>query len=80
MFEAIAPAIFDTELNVEGRKKSGFIHLPATAPTSAGYAAVVLRGIEANEYEIGHGMTNDWKNKSRAELDQMVTLSLSKNK
>lgn len=59
VFEAIASAIFDTELNVEGRKKSGFIHLPATAPTSAGYAAVVLRGIEANEYEIGHGMTND---------------------
>lgn len=72
VFEAIAPAIFDTELNIEGRKKDGTANLDIAAPTSAEYADVVLKGMETNEHEIGYGITNKWKTLSRSELDQMV--------
>lgn len=73
VFEAVAPYIPDTELNLEGRKKSGVMNLNSVAPTSAEYAKAVLDGIKANEYEIGYGMTNQWKNMSRAELDRLIT-------
>ncbi len=59
---------------------SGFHWLPSIAPTSTEYAEAVVRGIEANEYEIGYGRTNNWKNKSRTEPDQLVTTQLIGNK
>ncbi|MCD7968769.1 MAG: SDR family NAD(P)-dependent oxidoreductase [Alistipes sp.] len=73
VFEAIAPYIPDTELNLEGRKRSGVMNLNHPAPTAAQYAEVVLEGIGADQYEIGYGMTDRWRTMSRAELDQLVT-------
>jgi len=70
VFEAIPPAIFDTELNLEGRKKTGNRNT-MPSPTSAEFADAVLKGMEADEYEIGYGMTVKWRNMSRAELDRM---------
>lgn len=52
VFEAIAPMILDTELNLEGRAKRGISQTNMSTPTSAEYAGIVLKGIQQNSYEI----------------------------
>lgn len=73
VFEAIAPAILDTELNPEGRAKSQLATRNINAPTSAEYAKAVIDGMENDDFEIGYGMTKNVKNMSRADLDKMLT-------
>lgn len=70
VFEVIPPMIPDTELNLEGRAKRGHGSLNMKAPTSAEFAAVVMKGLQNDEMEIGYGMTEDFKTASRADLDR----------
>jgi len=71
VFEAIPPVIFDTELNIEGRAKMNTENINIKTPSSVEYAEAVIKGMKDNNYEIGYGMTDKWKNMSRAELDKM---------
>lgn len=81
VFEAIAPGILDTELNLEGRVKLRRENLLNIAtPSPAEYAAVVLKGMEENDYEIGYDYTIDWKNASRDDLDKMFADQFSNRK
>ncbi|MCL2336220.1 MAG: SDR family NAD(P)-dependent oxidoreductase [Firmicutes bacterium] len=80
VFEAIAPGILDTELNLAGRVKFRKENPHFETPSSADYAAAVLIGMEKDDYEIGYEYTNDWKNLSKAELDKMFTDQFAKGR
>ncbi|MDR3602583.1 MAG: SDR family NAD(P)-dependent oxidoreductase [Desulfosporosinus sp.] len=80
VFEAIAPGILDTELNLEGRVKFRRENPNFTTPSPAEYVATVLKGMEENNYEIGYDYTIDWKNASRADLDKMFADQCSNRK
>ena len=66
VFEVVPPGV-DTELNPEGRAKRGNYK----AGLSAGeFVAAVMKGLEADELEIGYGTTEGSLKASKAELDE----------
>jgi uncharacterized oxidoreductase len=70
IFEVVPPMILDTELNMEGRAKSGTNLVNFKTPTSAEFVEVVMNGIQKDEFEIGYGSSVDLKKASREELDK----------
>jgi uncharacterized oxidoreductase len=71
VFEAIPPMILDTELNMEGRAKRPIGNLSFPTPSSSEYAAAVMKGLQADSYEIGYGMSEKSRTASRADLDKL---------
>lgn len=70
VFEVIPPMILDTELNMEGRAKSGTNLVNFKTPTSTEFVEAVMNGIQNDEFEIGYGSSVDLKKASREELDK----------
>lgn len=66
VFEVIPPAV-DTELNQEGRAKRGGYHA-GLGPEE--FVAAVMKGLAADQYEIGYGMTEHSIKASREELNK----------
>lgn len=61
----VTPPLVDTELNKEGRKKSGLkVDLKPEE-----FAAAVVKGLKNGQFEIGYGMSEKIRNSSREELD-----------
>jgi uncharacterized oxidoreductase len=71
VFEAIPPFILDSELNMEGRAKRFKRGIKIQAPSSAEFAAAVIKGLQENEYEIGYGTSEEWRKASRADQDRI---------
>lgn len=63
--EVVPPAV-DTDLNPNGRAKRGGFK-PDLGPDT--FVAAVLKGLAADVFEIGFGMTEAMLKASRAELD-----------
>jgi uncharacterized oxidoreductase len=66
VFEVVPPAV-DTELNPEGRAQRGNFKADLTPEV---FAAAAMKGLEADEIEIGYGMSAGALRASRAELDE----------
>jgi uncharacterized oxidoreductase len=66
VFEVVPPAV-DTELNPEGRAQRG--HFKANL-TPEEFTAAVMKGLEADVFEIGYGMSAGILRASRADLDE----------
>jgi uncharacterized oxidoreductase len=66
VFEIIPPGV-DTELNPEGRAKRKYT---ANGVRPDEFAAAVIKGLEADTLEIGYSYTENFRNASRAELDE----------
>lgn len=66
VFEVVPPMV-DTELNPEGRAKRGGFKAGLPPETFVG---AVMKGLEADAYEIGYGMTEGMLKASRADLDE----------
>jgi uncharacterized oxidoreductase len=66
VFEVVPPAV-DTNLNPEGRAARGGFR-PDVKPEA--FVAAVMKQLEADEPEIGYGMTAGYAHASRAELDR----------
>ena len=71
VFEAIPPFILDSELNMEGRAKRFKGEIKIQAPSSAEFAAAVIKGLQENECEIGYGTSEEWRKASRADQDRI---------
>lgn len=66
VFEVVPPAV-DTELNPEGRAQRGGF----TANLSPEeFVSAVMKGLDADELEIGYGMSAGLLKASRADLDK----------
>ena len=65
VFEVVPPAV-DTDLNPEGRAQRGNYKAGLTAQE---FVAAVMKGLEADAFEIGYGMTATVLKASRAELN-----------
>lgn len=70
VIEVIPPMIMDTELNLEGRLKSGHSARNFETPTSAEFAEVVMKGIGEDKPEIGYGSAEELRNATRADLER----------
>jgi uncharacterized oxidoreductase len=66
VFEVVPPMV-DTELNPEGRAKRGGFKAGLAPET---FVAAVMKGLEADTYEIGFGMTEGMLKASRPELNE----------
>jgi uncharacterized oxidoreductase len=66
VFEVVPPAV-DTELNPEGRAQRGNFKADLTPEV---FTAAAMKGLEADEIEIGYGMSAGALKASRAELDE----------
>lgn len=66
VFEVVPPAV-DTELNPEGRAQRGNFKVDLKP---AEFIAAVMKGFEADAFEIGFGMSAAMLQASRAELDK----------
>ena len=66
VFEIVPPAV-DTELNPEGRAQRGNFKANLTPED---FIAAVMKDLEADVLEIGHGMSAGMLKASRAELDK----------
>jgi len=71
VFEAIPPMILDTELNLGGRAKKQRGNLNIQVPSSEKYSEAVLKGINDNFFEIGYGISEEWRKASKVDLDRM---------
>jgi uncharacterized oxidoreductase len=67
VFEVIPPTVYDTELKGRPIEKSDW------TVSSREVAEVVMKGIEANEYEIAIGPAKNWLHASKSELDQIFS-------
>jgi len=65
VFEVVPPAV-DTDLNPEGRAQRGNYKAGLTAQE---FVAAVMKGLEADAFEIGYGMTATMLKASRDELN-----------
>ena len=66
VYEVVPPAV-DTELNPEGRAKRGGFKADLSAHE---FTAAAMKGLEADTFEIGYGMSAGMLTASRAELDE----------
>lgn len=66
VFEIVPPAV-DTELNPLGRAKRGHFKAGLSAAT---FVESVMKKLEGDTLEIGYGVTEDFIDASRAELDR----------
>jgi uncharacterized oxidoreductase len=68
VFEVIPPAV-DTELNREGRAKRGG-YAPDLKPPE--FVSAVMKGLAADQFEIGYGMTERSIHASREEINRSI--------
>ncbi len=66
VFEVVPPGV-DTELNSEGRAKRGNYRAGVTPEE---FVAAMMKGLKADVFEIGYGMTEGAIKASREELDE----------
>lgn len=64
VFEVIPPTVHDTELKGKPIDKTDY------SVASSEVAQAVMKGIEADQYEIAVGTSNNWINGARSDLDK----------